>query len=184
MSINLLFNVLAIFLISEDGHNNNLLSPNPGLIIWTIIIFTLLLILLWKFTWKPLLTALHNREEKIRKDIEDAERYSAEAKQIYEENKKVLAEANSNAQKILLESRNLANKIREEIINKANEEAHKILAQAKEDIERQKESALESIKNEVSHIAIKIAEKIIEENLDENKQRKLIEGFLNQFSKN
>jgi F-type H+-transporting ATPase subunit b len=184
MSANLLFNVLAVFLISEGGHNDNLLSPNPGLIIWTIIIFTLLLILLWKFAWKPLLTALHNREEKIRRDIEDAEKQNAEAKQMYEENKRLLAEANSNAQKIILESRNLANKIREEIVGKANEEAHKILEQAKEEIERQKESALESIKNEVSNIAIKIAEKIIEENLDEDKQRGLINRFLNQFSKN
>lgn len=184
MGANFLFSVLAVFLISEEGHNNNLLSPNPGLIIWTIIIFTLLLILLWKFTWKPLLTALHSREEKIRKDIEDAERHSAEARQMYEENKRVLAEANSNAQKIILESRGLANKVREEIINKANEEARKVLEQAKEDIERQKEQALESIKNEVAGIAIKIAEKIIEENLDKNKQLKLIEGLLNQFSKN
>jgi F-type H+-transporting ATPase subunit b len=184
MAVNLFFNFLAVFLLSDEGHNDNLLSPNPGLIIWTIIIFTLLLILLWKFTWKPLLTALHNREEKIRKDIEDAERLNAEAKQMYEENKKVLSEANSNAQKILIESRNLANKIREEIIGKANEEAHKILEQARVDIERQKESALEAIKNDVSNLAIKIAEKILEENLDENKQRKLIEGFLNKFSKN
>jgi F-type H+-transporting ATPase subunit b len=162
----------------------SLLSVNPGLIIWTMIIFFLLLILLRKIAWKPLLTALNTREESIRESIEHAERVKAEAEAVMAENKKNLAEANAQSMKIINESKEMANKMRDEIVAKANDESRRIIDQVKEEIKHEKEAALEDLRNEVSDLAIKAAEKIINENLDEKKQKRIVDDFIEQIPRN
>jgi F-type H+-transporting ATPase subunit b len=161
-----------------------LLSVNPGLIIWTMIIFFLLLLLLRKIAWKPLISALNTREESIRDTIDHAERLKAEAEVIMEENKKNLTEANVQSMKIINESKEMANKMRDEIIAKANEESRKIIDHVKEEIKHEKESALEDLRNEVSDLAIKAAEKIINENLDTDKQKRIVNEFIEQIPRN
>lgn len=183
--ISLLLNNFCILLLSGDGHEKpSLLSVNPGLIIWTIIIFVLLLLLLWKVAWGPLIKALQNREDTIKTSLENAEKQNKEAHELLEQNKKTLAEANSQAQKIIMEGREMANKLRDDIINKANEESRKMVEQAKKEIEQQKETAMAQIKDEISELAIKAAEKIINETLDEKKQKKIIDDFINKIPKN
>lgn len=182
-----LYNWSVVLLFSPEGgeHKASLLSVNPGLIIWTIIIFVLLLFLLKKIAWKPLLTALHTREQSIKDAIEGAERLKSEAEQMIAENRKQMADANAESMKVLNEAREAAGKVKDEIVHKANEQAKQILEQSKRDIQTEKETALSELRNEVADIAIKTAEKVIRENLDESKQKKIVNDFLNQIpSKN
>ena len=177
--------IFGIFLFSEEGHGNpSLLSVNPGLIIWTIIIFVILLLVLKKFAWGPLIKALNNREESIKSTLENVEKQNREAQAALEENKKTLAEANLNAKKIIEDGREIAGKMRDEILLKANEDARKMVQQAKTEIEQKERSALESMKNEIVDLAIKSAEKIIKESLDDKKQRKIVNDYMNQIKEN
>lgn len=183
--LHLLYNTLGVFMFFQEGHEKpSLLSINPGLIIWTIIIFIILLLLLKKIAWGPLVKALNNREESIKSSIENAEKQNQEARTLLEENKKQLAEASSEARKIMESSRLAGNKLKDEILAKANEDARKMIDQAKIEIEQKEQSALDNLKDEISNLAIKAAEIIISESLDENKQKKIINDFLNKISKN
>lgn len=185
--LTLLYNWSVVLLFSPEGgeHKAGLLDVNPGLIIWTIIIFVLTLFLLKKVAWKPLLTALNTREQSIKDAIESAERLKSEAEQMIAENKKAMSEANAQSMKVLNEAREAAGKVKDDIVAKANDQAKQILEQSKRDIQTEKESALAELRNVVADLAIKTAEKVIRENLDEAKQKKIVNDFLNQIpSKN
>lgn len=176
-----------IFLFSEPtGHEDkpSLLSVNPGLIIWQIIIFIILLFILKKVAWKPLLSALHTREQSIRDSIDNAEKIKKEAEALAEQNKRNLAEANAQSMKIINESKEIASKMRDELMLKAQDESRKLIEQAKIEIKQEKESAMADLRNEVSDLAIKAAEKILKDNLDENKQRKIVNDFISQIPSN
>lgn len=176
-----------IFLFSEpSGHEekSGLLSVNPGLIIWQIVIFILLLILLSKIAWKPLLTALHSREQGIKDSLDQAEQLKKESQDLMEQNKKILSEANAQSMKIINESRDAANRLREELMAKAQEDSRKLIEQAKTEIKQEKESAMADLRNEVSDLAIKAAEKIIKDNLDAGKQKKIVDDFISQIPSN
>lgn len=183
----LLFNYSMIFLFSEPaGHEDkpSLLSVNPGLIIWQIIIFIFLIILLSKIAWKPLLTALHTREQGIKDSLDQAEQLKKESLELMEQNKKILSDANSQSMKIINDSRDAANKLREELMVKAQEDSRKLLEQAKIEIKQEKDSAMSDLRNEVSDLAIKAAEKIIKDNLDAGKQKKIVDDFISQIPSN
>jgi F-type H+-transporting ATPase subunit b len=161
-----------------------MLNPNPGLVIWTIITFILLLIVLKKFAWKPLIEALQKREENVRSSIERAEQAQREAEKLLEENRKRLAQAEQEGHRILNESRALADKLKEEMIEKANQQARRMIDMAKQEIDRDKEAAILQLRDEVADLAIKAAGKIIDETLDESKHRKLIDSYLKNLPKN
>ncbi len=161
-----------------------MLNPNPGLIIWTIITFVLLLILLKKFAWKPLLEALQRREESVRNSIERAERAKQEAERLLEENRKQLERAGHEGQRILNENRALAEKLKEEIVDKANQQSRHMVEQARQEIERDKEAALIQLRGEVATLAVQAAGKILDETLDEHKHRKLVDTYLKGLPKN
>ncbi len=183
--ISFIISSLIILFSPDGGHENpSLLSVNPGLIIWTIIIFILLLFLLRKIAWKPLITALNNRELTIKNSLEYAEKLKAETEKIKEENDKIIEEAKIQAKKIISQSKEAAERVKQEIISKANLESQKIIMKAKEEIELQRETMIEELKQDIIFIAIKAAEKIIENNLNEKKHSKLIEEFISKLPKN
>jgi len=161
-----------------------MLSPNPGLVIWTIITFIILLGILKKIAWKPLLNVLNSREESVKNAIDQAEKARSEAERILKENQKALENANIEGQKILQESRALAEKLKEDIISKANLLSKKMIETAKEEIERDKEAAIIHLRSEIATIAVEAAGKIIDENLNEEKHRKLIDLYVQQFPRN
>jgi F-type H+-transporting ATPase subunit b len=101
-----------------------------------------------------------------------------------EQNRKNLSEANVQSMKVINEAKEIANKVKEDIVTKANDEANKIINQAKDQINGMKETAIEQMKDEISDIAVKAAEKIINANLDAEKQKALINDFLGKISKN
>ena len=161
-----------------------MLDPNPGLMIWTFITFIALMFVLGKFAWKPLLEALRKREEHVRTSIERAELARQDAERILEENRKQLANAEREAQRILTEGRALGDMLKNEIVEQANQQSRRMVDQAKQEIDRDKEAALSQLRNEVASLAISAAEKILDETLDEQKQRKLVDTYLKGLPKN
>ncbi len=161
-----------------------MLQLNPGLILWTIITFLVVAGILAKTAWKPLVNALHAREEGIRKALQQADEARKEAERTLAENRVALARANEETARILREGRELAEKMRSEIVLRAHESAKTLLAQAKEEIEREKESALTQLRDEVAELAVLGAEKILDERLDASRQRNVIDNALQKLPKN
>lgn len=167
------------FILAAD-----LLSPNAGLIFWKALVFGLLLFLLYKFAWKPITTALLTREETIDSSIKRAEHALAEARQIQQENERARREADADAQRIMREAKDTADRLRNEEVEKTRAEIRRLKEQAEADIEREKQSALEELRDEVAALAISAAEKILRENLDAGRQRKLVDQFIEELPKN
>lgn len=162
----------------------DLLTPNAGLVFWKAVVFGLLLFLLYRFAWKPILAALTEREETIDSSIKRAEHALAEAKQIQQENEKARREAEADAQRIMREARDTADRVRTEEVDKTRDEIRRLKEHAEADIEREKQRALDELRDEVAALAIGAAEKILRENLDAGRQRKLVDQFIDQLPKN
>lgn len=163
---------------------DSLLSVNPGAIIWTIINFLVFLFIVIKILGKPITQGLKAREEKITKDIEDAERTNDEARKILEEAQKKI----DNAQKEMADIVATGRKQAENLLQKANEEADKArrdkVEEAKKEIERNKEQAIKELRSEVADLVIQATEKILDEKLDKEKHYKLVESYIEKLPKN
>ncbi len=173
-----------LLLIQTEPKKDTLLSVEPGLIIWTIIIFIILVLILKKFAWGPLLKSLTEREQKIKESIDNAEYMKQESEKMLAEHKLMLAKADEESRRIIAESKEMAEKVRADTLHKTTEEAHNLIQQAKSEIQREKISALNELKDEVANLAVRAAGKIIDENLNPDKQKQIVEGFINQIPKN
>lgn len=158
-----------------------LVQPDPGLIIWTIITFLLLLFILKKAAWKPLLSALQKREDTIASSLQKAEQAKVDAEKLLKEHSERLAQAEAEAQRIINEGRQLAEKIKENITAEAKAISDKIIKESKEEIEKSRQAAIESLKKDISQIAILAASKIISENLDEKVEKKLVDKMIDNL---
>jgi F-type H+-transporting ATPase subunit b len=159
----------------------SLLSPNPGLIFWTLVTFLLLLLFLRATAWKPIINALDERERSIQAAIDRAKQARDEAERILAENKAMLAKAQLEADRIIQESRQSAEKVRNEILEKANMESRKMLEEAKAAIALEKQRALLALRNEVVELAIQSAERIIRQKLDAELHKEIIANALNDI---
>ncbi|NNE46678.1 MAG: F0F1 ATP synthase subunit B [Rhodothermales bacterium] len=162
----------------------SLLSPNVGLMFWITITFLLLMFVLRRFAWGPITSALTTREHRIEESIRSAEKALEEARQIQADNTKARQEAEQSAQQILRDARASADSLRSEEMEKTRSQIQRMQEQATAEIEREKEGALDELRTEVADLAIKAAEKILSESLDATRQRKLVDGFLKDLSKN
>lgn len=156
---------------------------NPGLIVWTIITFILLLAVLRAVAWKPLVGVLTTREEKIRTALLQAEEAQRRAEQLLEENKRQMAAAEGQAQQIIKEGRLMGERIKTEIVDRANQASRQMIAQATVEINREKESALKELRTEMADLVITASGKILDANLDTPKQRELVDTVIKQISK-
>jgi F-type H+-transporting ATPase subunit b len=161
--------------------NNPLVQPDPGLFIWTILTFLVLLGLLAKFAWKPLLQALESRQESIRKSLDDADQAKRELERLQQQSEKIIQEARVSAEQIVEQSRSDAEKVREELKVKAKEEAENILRNAQRQIETQTRQAVRDIRNEVADMAVLIAGKVLERNVSKEDNERLIDDALKQM---
>jgi F-type H+-transporting ATPase subunit b len=161
-----------------------MLTINPGLIIWTIITFLLLLAVLSKVAWKPLLRALQSREQEIADSLAKAEEAKKEAERLIAENKAAMAQANAETARLIAESRAVAEQLKNDIVAKAGDSAKRMLEQAKEEIDREKETAMAQLRNEVADLSIAVAEKILDERLDDAKQKSMVDRVIQQMQKN
>ena len=160
-----------------------MLEINPGLIVWTIITFIILLVILRAMAWKPLLHALSAREEKIRTALQQSEAAQLEAQRLLEENKRQLALAEGQSQRIIKEGREMGERIKAEVVEKANASSRHMIEQAKDEIRREKEAALTELRTEVADLAILAAGKILDANLDTPKQRQLVDATIKALQK-
>jgi len=179
MLANLIFAVLA-----AEGGGGGLLDVNPGLIFWTVITFLILLLILKKLAWKPILTALDQRENSIKEALEKADKARLEAQKALEENKASIVRAEEEAKKIIDQSRLFADKLKEQIMQDSKVKAQKIIEDASAEIERKKDSAFNELKSQIVDIAVQAAEKILKENLDKDAQKKIIDKHIADIRKN
>ena len=146
-----------------------------GLIFWTSVVFILLVILLKKFAWKPILTAVDKRNESIENALKAAEKAKEDIENLTADNERILNEAKLERDALLKEAREIKDKVIAEAKDKAKIEAEKILVSAKEQITNEKMAAITELKNQVAELSIEIAEKIIKSELqDLNKQKELV----------
>jgi F-type H+-transporting ATPase subunit b len=158
--------------------NNPLVQLDPGLFVWTILTFLLLVFVLAKFAWKPLLKMLQDREDMVRSSLEDAEKAKSELERLNEESEAIMAKARSEAQSILADGKAAAEKVKDDIIAKSKEQANKIREDAGNQIQVEKDKAISEIKKEVVNLTLSVAEKLIQKNLSDADNKSLIEESL------
>jgi F-type H+-transporting ATPase subunit b len=156
-----------------------MITFDPGLIIWTTIIFTLLLIVLKKYAWKPILNSVDERNKSIEEALKAADKAKEEIASLNADNERILAEARAERDSLLKEAREIKNTIINEAKEQANTESDKILTSAKEQISNEKMKAIIELKNTVAGLSIDIAEKILKSELaDKEKQNELVVNAL------
>lgn len=162
-----------------------LVTPGLGLIVWSTIIFGLLLILLKKFAWKPILSAVKAREERIKGALESAEEVKQEMEKLKADNEEILKEARNERNKLLSEARDIKEKMITDAKTLANDEAKKIIETARLNIQSEKDAAISDLKKQVAFLSVDIAEKILQKRLEESKEQKqIIDKYLDKVSIN
>ncbi len=162
-----------------------LLTPGLGLIVWNLIGFFILLYILGKFAWKPILKSLKERETGIADSLATAEKVKAEMAQLKSENEALLAKAREERAQLLKEARDTKDKIINEAKEQAKTEANKIIAEAQQAIQTQKMAALTDVKNQVGHLVIDVAEKVLRRELgNKSEQENYIKQLANEVKLN
>ncbi len=160
------------------------LDVNPGLIIWTTVTFLILLLILKKVAWKPILNSLNEREKTISDSLEKAEIARKEAEELILKNKADMAKYDEDAQKVIAEAREYAEKLKSQIEEKSKADAKKMIDEAKQEIERKQQESFVKLKEQVAEIAIQAAEKIIKEDLNKEKHTEIVNRYIDELSKN
>jgi F-type H+-transporting ATPase subunit b len=162
-----------------------LVQPEAGTIIWMVIIFGIVLFVLKKFAWKPILNALKEREESIANALNSAEEAKKEVAGLKADNEKIIADARLEKDAILKSAKELKEKIVAEAKEKAGQEAQKTIDQARQQIEVEKKAAINDIKKQVAELSVMIAEKVIKKQLaGKGEQEKMVDGLIDDIKLN
>lgn len=159
-----------------------LVSVNPGLIIWTIVTFLVLVFVLGKWGWKPIIKALEGRESRIHNALSEADKAHAEARELREQYDDLVARAEVESREIIQRGRETADQLRREMENDTRAEAGRILEQARNDIRSAKEAALREIRDTVADLATEAAGKIVQENLDADRHRSMVDDLIERLA--
>ena len=163
----------------------DLVMPGVGLIFWMTLVFSILLFLLKKFAWKPIMESLKEREQDISSSLAMAKQTKAEMKQLQADNEKLLVEARLERDAILIDAKATKDQIVNEAKDKAQSEADRIVESARVNIENEKRVALAEIKTQVAELAVDIAEKVLKAELsNKEKQSELVEKQLENLNFN
>lgn len=163
----------------------DLVTPEFGLIFWTSITFLVLLFILKKFAWKPILGAVSEREKGIKDALTSAVEARKEMENLQADNERILKEARAEREAMLKDARELKNKMIDDAKQDAKIEANKLITQAQAAIEAEKKAAIADLKSQVAQISISIAEKVVREELSNTeKQEKLVESMLDNATFN
>ena len=161
--------------------NNPLVQVDPGLFIWTIVTFLVLLTLLAKFAWGPLLKSLDARQETIRKSLANAEKARQELERVNQESEAIVRKARVEAEAVIGSSRADAERLRGELREKARTEAEGIIKNAERQIQLETARALEQIRHEAADLSVAIASKLIQRNITKEDNQRLIDDALRQL---
>ena len=160
------------------GESTNLLDPKVGLMFWTLIIFVVLLVVLSKFAYKPLLAAVEAREAALEKAITEAKADRAEAAKLLAEQQKQLAETRADVQKVMADGRAATDALRAEMLEKVKAEGADMLDRTRREMQAEKEKAVAELRRAAVDLAISGASKVIGRNLDSATDRSLVESYL------
>lgn len=159
----------------------DLIKPGFGLVFWTVITFLILLFILRKFAWKPILGAVSDRENSINDALAEAEKARGEMENLKADNERILKEARAERENLLKEAREIKNKMIADARDEAQTQADKMIIQAQEAIESEKKAAMAELKSKVAVLAVDIAEKVVKDELsNKQKQLDLVESMLGE----
>ncbi len=163
----------------------DLLTPGIGLIFWQSVVFLLLVFLLSKMAWKPIMGSLKEREENIQDALDTAEKLRQEMAGLKADNEVLLKQAREERDKVLREAREVANKMKEDAQLEARQAADKIIADARDAIDIEKQAALRDVKIQVAAFALDVAERLIKKNLSSDAaQKELVQNYINDLKLN
>lgn len=165
---------------AEEG-GGGLFSLNVGLGLWTIVVFGVVLFVLSRYAWSPILAAVDARERNIQSSVEEAARLRAEAQALLEEHQRQLADSRRQSQQIVAEAREAGEQVRREIEEKARAEGDAMIERARRDITREKQAAMDELRRESVELALAAASRLVQQKLDPEADRKIIEGFLGEI---
>jgi len=160
---------------------NPLVQPDPGLYIWTIVTFLLLVALLAKFAWRPLLAALQERQAAIRAALDEAQKARVEVERVRTDSERLLNEARVEAGQILTKTREDAARLREELKVQAQADAARVIANAERQIQLDTNRALEQIRREAIEMSVTIASKLLQRNVSKDDNARLIDDTVKQI---
>ena len=162
-----------------------LVKPEFGLIFWMVISFGLIMLILRKFAWKPILNMLHEREASIQDALDSAEKAKEEMKALQSNNEKILADARNERDQLLKDAREIREKMIADAKGIATKEGERMLTIARENIQNEKMAAITELKNQVATLSIEIAEKILKSELSsDEKQKTLVNTLLKDVNLN
>src|SRR6266850_1395103 len=173
---------LALLQESEAAGGGGLMSLQINLMFWTLIIFLLLFWILKKYAFPAILSSVEAREKALEEAIESAKRDRDEAARLLAEHKAQIEGARDDAQQLITEARSVAEKMRADVLEKTRQEQQEMLERARRDLQAERDKAVAQLRREAVDLAIAGAGKVIEENLDTDKNRKLVEEFLSSLA--
>ena len=163
----------------------DLVTPDVGLLFWTVISFGVLLFLLRKFAWKPIVGSVNDREQSIREALASAEKARLEMQNLTADNERILKEARVERETMLKEARDIKNKMITDAKDEAQVQASKLIEQAQAAIQSEKKAAISELKNQVAELSVNIAEKVLKEELsNKDKQLSIVEDMLSKATLN
>ena len=165
-------------LLAQEGEKVDLLSPNAGVMFWTLIIFVVLLVILSRYAFKPLTAAVEAREKHLEEMIQSAKADRDEAARLLAEQQKALDASRADAQRVVAESRITAEKLRAEMIEQTKQQQRELLDRARGEIDNERKRAITDLRREAVDLALAGASKLVERNLDDQTNRNLVESFL------
>jgi F-type H+-transporting ATPase subunit b len=160
------------------GAEPNVFSLAQNVSLWTVVIFLLLLIVLSKFAFPPILGYAAAREKRIQDSLDEARRQREEAERLLEEQRSELAAARQQGQQVIAEARQAAERARQELLTRARAEQEEVVARAKQDIEREREKAVEIVRHQAVDLAIAAAGRLLEQKLTADEDRRLVIDYL------
>jgi F-type H+-transporting ATPase subunit b len=166
----------------QEQPKGSLLTPNGGVMFWTLLIFIALLIILSRFAFKPMMASVEARELALQEALAKAQRDRDESARVLAEHRAQLEAARGEAQKLIAEGRSTAEKLHNDLIEETRTQQQEMLERARRDIETEKQNAIATLRREAVDLAIAGAGKVIERNLDTDANRKLVESFLASLS--
>jgi F-type H+-transporting ATPase subunit b len=161
-----------------EGGGAALFDINAGLSAWTLLVFVALLVVLGRYAWGPILGAVEAREKGIQSALDDAAKSNEEAARLLAEHKEQLADARRQANDLIAKGSAAGDSVRREIEEKARSEGQAIIERARAEIQRERDAALEALRRESVELALAAASRLIRENLDQPKDRALVEQYL------
>jgi F-type H+-transporting ATPase subunit b len=163
------------------GGGSFLVSPNVGLMIWTLVVFLISMYILNKLAWPRIAAALDKRQQAIEESIDVAERTRTEADRLLEEYRERLAEARQQADDIVLRARKTAENNEAEALAEARRKREEMMAQTRRDIEQETRRAIQEIRNEVADLTVMATEKVTRKTLTAEDQKRLVEEALSEL---